>query len=209
MKYARWIALCAMAEFLGIGAAALWYGGANVLLGEPQPIAARVGAWIVMTLAAVPEGLILGGLQAIGLRWFFRSVPVRRWIVATTAVGLIGWAIGTFIPLFVVAEHSPQTGPEPGLATTASFAALFGLAIGTVLGLAQALVLPAGPRGKLALIIANSIGWAVALPMIYVAVQIGADFSALPLRLLAWVIGGLAGGIAIGFATASALRILE
>lgn len=32
----RWVGLCGLAEFLGIGSAAVWYGAINVWLGEPS-----------------------------------------------------------------------------------------------------------------------------------------------------------------------------
>lgn len=56
----RWSALCATAELLGIASAAIWYGGVNVWVGEPPELSVRIGAWLLMTLAAVPEGLVLG-----------------------------------------------------------------------------------------------------------------------------------------------------
>ena len=88
-------------------------------------------------------------------------MSTNTWIVATTAVGLLGWAIGTFtfILLFLVGEQAPLTGSQPRLAKTASFAARFGLALGAVLGSAQAFALPTDLRGKLAWVIANAIRW--------------------------------------------------
>ena len=99
MPYVRWVILCVLAELFGIGAAAIWYGGVNVLFGEPGTFLPRIGVWLLMTLAAVPEGVILGGLQAAGVRWFLPAVSAIRWIAATIAVGLLGWGIGTFMSI--------------------------------------------------------------------------------------------------------------
>lgn len=198
--------MCAVAEFLGIGAAALWYGVVNVVVGEPVPLLARAGAWLLMTLAAVPEGLVLGGLQAVGIRWFLPSVSMRRWIVATVAVGIVGWAIGTFIPLFVVGP-APGDVPvdEPGLAATALFAAVFGLAVGAIFGLAQYWALPGEARRRPLWVVANTAGWGLGLPCIYVAAQLGGDLDGWVPRIAAWALGGLGAGAALGGATGLAL----
>ncbi len=208
MRYVRWVILCALAELFGIGAAAIWYGGVNVLFGEPGTILPRIGVWLLMTLAAVPEGVILGGLQAVGVRWYLPDVSSVRWIVATIAVGLLGWGIGTFIPLFIVAGNAGAAGDEPGLIATALYACLFGVVVGTLFGVVQAWALPAQTRPKGAWVIANAAGWALGLPAIYVSAQIGADYPDWSSRLALWSAGGLATGAAVGIATGIALMIM-
>lgn len=184
-RLARWILLCAAAEFLGIAAAAVWYGGMNVAFGEPEPLALRTVAWILMSLAAVPEGIVLGGLQAIGIRWFRPDVPMRKWILATIAVGLLGWAVGTFMPMFLAPGEAGQPMPEPGLAQTAAFAAVFGVAVGAVFGLGQAWALPSKGGGRVGWVVANACGW--------------------PARIVIWALGGFGAGASIGIATGIAL----
>jgi hypothetical protein len=208
-RFAKWVALCGAAELIGISAAGAWYGTVNVWIGEPAAIPARIAAWFLMSLAAVPEGLILGGLQVAGIHWFIPDVSPRRWISATILVGLFGWGVGTFIPLFVMREATPQTGAEPGLGATAVFAAVFGVAVGAIFGLAQAWALPSHVRPRALWVVGNAIGWAAALPLIYVAAQIGGDYEGWSLRLAAWAAGGCAGGASLGVATGCALSLLE
>lgn len=208
MCYRRWIALCAVAEILGITAAALWYGAVNLTLGEPENLLLRAGVWGLMTLAAVPEGLILGGLQTIGVRWFVPGVRRRRWISATIAVGLLGWGIGTFIPMFVMTE-APLADPQavaPGLGPTLLFAAAFGAPVGLVFGAAQSLALP---NGRMLWTLANGIAWAVALPMIYGGAQLASDVTGWAPRLAFWALGGLGAGTTIGAITGLALLRLR
>lgn len=205
-KLGRWIVLCAFAEFAGIAAAALWYGLVAATFGEPQNMVLRVGVWLLMTAAAVPEGLVLGGLQAFGLRWFFPNIVWQRFVAATIAVGLVGWGVGTFIPLFVVGEVSATSGPEPSLLAVATYAAVFGALAGTLFGAAQAWALPTDRRGKLFWIAANAGGWTVALPLIYVAAQTGGDLQSTAARVLLWAVGGGGAGLIIGAATALAIQ---
>jgi hypothetical protein len=201
----RWIPLCAAAEFFGIAAAALWYGAVNVLIGEPEPLLARTGAWILMTLAAVPEGLVLGGLQAIGIGWFLAGISRRRWIAVTVAVGALGWGIGTFIPLFLVGQDIGSPPAEPGLLATALFSAAFGLAVGAIFGIAQFWALPPEARRKGLWILANAVGWGIGLPCIYVAAQLAGDLAGWAPRIALWALGGLGAGAALGTATGVAL----
>jgi hypothetical protein len=203
--FLRWVLLCALAEFLGIAAAALWYGAANVLFGEPAEFSARLAVWLVMSLAAVPEGLILGGLQATGIRWFIPKVSACKWILATVAVGFLGWAIGIAVPMFLYTVEGHKIEPQPNLTATAGFATAFGASVGAVFGLAQALVLPTDTQGKIQWTLANAVGWAIALPLIYAAAQLAAEYHGWPMRVAVWAIGGLAAGATIGVTTAGAL----
>ncbi len=202
-----WVLLCAFAEFFGIAAAAVWYGAINVTVGEPEHIALRVAAWFLMSLASVPEGVILGGLQSIGVRMFVPDVSVRRWVLATILVGFLGWAIGTFIPMFVMTEAPAAASSEPSSEFQGAilFAASFGLLIGAVFGAAQSYALPRGNGRRLAWTIANGIGWAVALPAIYGAAQIAAGYPGWSARIAIWAVGGSAAGILLGIVTGIAL----
>lgn len=200
---ARWIALCAIGELLGIAAGALWYGGAFLLIGEPPDLPGRLLAWTAMTLSAVPEALILGALQTAGLKPFW-PVRLRSWLAATLAVGLLGWGVGSAIPLFL---FPGDAGPaaEPGAQTTSLMAALFGAAAGLLFGAVQSLALPKGAR--LAWTLANAVGWAAGLPLIFLGAGLGADQPSLALRIARWAVGGLGAGAAVGLATSTAIAL--
>lgn len=201
-----WIPLCGAAEFLGIAAAALWYGLIAVAFGEPSNIVLRSGVWLLMTAAAVPEGFVLGRLQAWGLSWFFPNIVWQRFVVATVVVGLLGWGVGTFIPLFLVGDGAEATQQEPSLFAVAAFASIFGALAGALFGAAQAWAVPTDWRGKLLWVAANVAGWAIALPLIYVAAQMGADLTSTTAKVLSWAAGGGAAGLVIGAATALAIQ---
>lgn len=204
---ARWIVLCAVAEFLGIALAGAWYGIVAVTFGEPVELAPRIGVWLLATASAIPEGLVLGGLQAYGLRWFYPALSVTRWIAMTTLVGLAGWGVGTFIPLFFAAEAA--SGPEPSPMAIAAFAAIFGALAGLAFGAAQAFALSIGTDGRVKWIIANVVGWAFGLPLIYLAAQVASDFQSPIIMIALWAAGGLGAGLCIGVATAVAIAATD
>jgi hypothetical protein len=203
----RWVAICALAELLGLGAAGAWYGVANLLLGEPEPFWLRLGAWAAMASAAIPEALILGGLQAMALRAFWPAISIARWIAATLLVGLIGWGVGAGVPLFGPYASGAQ-GAEPSAQAVILFAAVFGLGAGLLFGVAQAWAIPKGVRRRWAWIVANTLGWAIALPLTYVAGQAAADLSGFTPRVALYGLGGLGAGLTIGLATACALAFM-
>jgi hypothetical protein len=209
--FIRWMLLCAGAELLGIASAATWYGGVHATLGEPEPLMLRLVAWLLMSLAAIPEGLILGGLQAIGVKVFIPAASARRWILATIFVGLLGWGIGTFIPMFIVTETPGAAAPDPTseLAGVMIFAAGFGLLIGAVFGAAQAWGLPRGGGRRWSWTIANAVGWAVALPMIYGAANIATEVPRWAAKLAIWAAGGCVAGLLIGIVTGVALLLMK
>ncbi len=210
-QLARWVLLCAVAEFAGIGLAAVWYGVIAVAFGEPDNIVARVGVWLLMTMAALPEGFVLGGLQARGLRWFFADLVPPRFIGATIAAGLIGWGIGSFIPLFVVRDtaNTAASAAEPSVLAVIGFAAAFGLIAGVVFGGCQAWALPVKTSSRVRWALANAAGWAAALPLIYLAAQAAADLSGAAPKILLWALGGGTAGLVIGVATAVVLPAME
>jgi hypothetical protein len=197
-----------VAELLGIGAAAMWYGPVNLWIGEPEQLVLRTGAWSLMSLAAVPEGLILGGFQAIGIKWWLPELSAARWIVATIAVGFIGWGIGTYIPMFLVDEAAFANGSDPGLVKTTMFAATFGIIVGAVFGLFQSWAFPSETKRRQYWIITNSIGWGIGLPLIYVAAQLASDQSTWIVRILLWAIGGVSAGFCVGVATGVGLYLI-
>lgn len=203
----RWIALCAVAEFFGIALAAIWYGIVAVTFGEPVELALRIGVWLLATMSAIPEGFVLGGLQAYGLRWFYPTLSATRWITMTTLVGLAGWGVGTFMPLFMVGEAA--SAPEPSPTAIAAFAAIFGSLAGVAFGAAQAFALPVGADGRVKWVIANVIGWALGLPLIYLAAQLAGDFQAPAAMVAIWATGGLGAGVCVGVATAVAIATTE
>ncbi len=204
----NWAFICALAEALGLLAAGIWYGTVMTLLGEPAQTAPRLGVWALASLAALPEGIVLGGIQAWWLHHLWPTLSVWRWIAATVAVGLVGWGFGTAMPLFLMPqglEAGLEDAAEPSLAALLGLAGLFGAAAGLLFGVVQALALPARAQPRRAWVLANVVGWAIGLPLIYAAAQLGSE-AATPAGTLAWwMAGGAAGGLAIGLCTGLAL----
>jgi hypothetical protein len=153
MRAAVWTALTTLGLAGGIVA--------GLLL--DNPLGEIVNAMIVTAAVTCTVGGVLGGAQSVGLRGMLRK-PLW-WIVATIAGIGIGLALGVVI---VEQVGIAATGVRPNLAriSSAMRALSFvtvGLVAGTVLGLAQWVVLRAQSAGIRHWIPASGLGLAVAL----------------------------------------------
>jgi len=131
----RWVVGCAVAEGIGMTAAST-----AALLANGWADDARVLALTAVVLGGLVEGTALGVIQARLLRAVL-GPRARAWALTTVAVAGLGWA----------AASAPQTlggdsGPPPPLGLVLAGAAGLGLAMGALLGAAQALTL----RGRVA-----------------------------------------------------------
>ena len=65
---ARWIALCAAGEVMGLALGAMWYRTIEHAFGAPEDFVQRIPIIFFLALAGLLEGAVLGSMQAFGLR---------------------------------------------------------------------------------------------------------------------------------------------
>jgi hypothetical protein len=185
--------------FTALGLATGLVGG--VLLG--MPLGQIVNAMIVTAAVTCLAGAILGGFQAISLRGVLRR-PVW-WIVAT----VIGMGLGLAAAVVTVEQtgillsgHRPQLAHLTTSFRAMSFIAL-GLVAGTILGVAQSLVLRRQvPRVK-GWVPATAIALAISLSGSSLAVDLSGLRVASAMGAIAFVI---LSGVAFGALTSWPLR---
>ncbi|MFP3712627.1 hypothetical protein [Puerhibacterium sp. TATVAM-FAB25] len=185
----RWIVLCAAAETVGMtAAAAAARGGAAMTQGDATG-ADLLGAWAVVVGGGLVEGLALGLAQAWGLRVWLPRRRRLRWMMVTLVVAGVGWAAGSAPAILAGAGGTP-----PPAWTVAGGAVGVGVAMGALLGVAQAWVLRGVvPRPGL-WVGACTAGWAVAMPVIF----LGASTTGVAWSIPAVVGWGAATGAAAG-----------
>jgi len=174
---------------------------AGLLVG--MPLGEIVNAMIVTAAVTCTVGGVLGGAQAIGLRRTLRK-PLW-WIVATIAGIGVGLALGV-----VLVEQAGilATGNRPNIARAgAAMRALslvtVGLVAGTILGVAQWLVLRAQSAGVRHWVVASAVGLAVAFTASSLLVDLsGLRFASAP----GFVTFILLSGMAFGLLTSWPLR---
>jgi hypothetical protein len=206
--YPRWIAACAAAELIGIGAAAGIAVAIGAVVGEPHTTASRLVVLAAMTAAGAIEGAALGWLEWRMLR---RRLPLLRagaWVGTTVAIAVIGWVVGMSASLFRGGGDG-AVAVEPGLARVLVMAAVMGGAAGAVFGGAQWLVLRRYAPHAGRWIAIHVPAWAAAMAAIFLGASV--PESGWP----AWAVGasgaagGLCGGLLLGAITGLVARTLE
>jgi hypothetical protein len=129
---ARWILACAIAEGIGMTAAASAAQVTTALFARATA-GAVVATLAVMVVGGLIEGGALGALQARQLARWVPRFSRTRWTLSTTIVAGIGWALAS-----APAAIAPDGGDAPALAVALAGALGLGAAMGAALGLAQA-----------------------------------------------------------------------
>lgn len=198
--WCRWTLSCAAGEILGIGAAGGMAGVVLATIGEPASGLERLANLLLMMLAGALEGYLVGFFQWRVLRQRL-GVPGRSWITATATVAVLGWFVGMLFPTFAPnpAPGAPSFEPTPLQVTL--LAAGFGLGIGTVFGLGQWLVLRYYAYQAGSWILANALGWGLAMVWIYLAASFPPAGATVWQLVLMGSLAGLMSGLSIGTIT--------
>lgn len=200
-----WIAANALGELLGLGLAVVVTIGAA--RAHALPPAAEI---LVVTMAFLAvgayEGAIVGAAQWLVLRRVLPSIGGKRWIGATVVGAVIAWMLGR-IPS-ALADFSGGGAVEPPLLVIVVLSSAAGAVLGSILGVAQWVVLRDHVRRAGVWIGANALAWAVAMPLIFIAAGIPSSHTpALAIGALALVAVGAA-GMLVGAIEGAFLRLL-
>lgn len=192
-----WIAAFAVAEVIGLGLA-----GGVVQRGHAGGEPSLFGALLTGAFAGAVEGAVVGTVLALALVTVRPALRIGRWIGGTMIGAMVAWAAGSTVPLFFGgADAAPVS--EPSLALTMVFAAGLGMVAGVVLAAFQAPALRSIGVSRRAWLLANAAGWAVAMPLAFVAADRPWTTSAALLRGAALV--ALMGAL-VGLATGLVVR---
>jgi hypothetical protein len=160
---ARWTALCAAAETVGMAAAAAAAETADVLIGEPARTAQVVVVVSLVVAGGLVEGTALGVAQSAGLRRLLPRRDRRLWVLVTVLVAGLGWA-GASAP---AALSSGPTGAPPPLLLLLAGAVGIGVTMGALLGAAQAVLLRGRVRHPWRWVAVNAAAWPPAMAVIF------------------------------------------
>jgi hypothetical protein len=201
----RWTALCAIAEAIGMTAAATAAKTSQALIGQPVNNGEVLLALSIAVGGGLVEGVALGGLQAAGMGRLLPGLNRPQWVLVTTAVAGVGWAGAS-----AVAGGSGQDdGAAPALLFILCAAIVLGAVMGALLGAVQASVLRGQVRHPWRWVGANMAAWAPAMAVIFFGAGVpGADWPALTVVPLA-AITGLAAGAALGLVSGWFLPTLD
>lgn len=205
LSLVRWTALCALAEAIGMTAAATAAKTSQAIIGQPANNREVLLALSIAVAGGLVEGLALGGLQASGMKRLLPDLNLPRWVLLTTAVAGVGWAGAS-----AVAGGSGQDdGAAPSKLLILGGAIVLGVMMGALLGGVQASVLGGQVRHPWRWVRANMAAWAPAMAVIFFGASLpGANWSALVVIPLATVTG-LAAGAILGLVSGVFLPTLD
>jgi hypothetical protein len=197
--------MCASAEAIGMTAAAAAAKSSQALVGEPSNGSEASIALALVVAGGLVEGVALGGLQAAGLQRALPALDRRRWLLVTMAVAGVGWAVASA----PAALSGGGDGPEPALLLVLGGALGLGVAMGALLGAAQAMALRGHVRHPWRWVAANAAAWGLAMMVIFLgATAPGADWPGPTVAVLGTVTG-LAAGTVLGVVSGWFLPTLD
>lgn len=204
LTLARWTALCAIAEAIGMTAAATAAKVSQAMVGEPATSRQVAVSLSLVVTGGLVEGVALGGLQAVGLGRALPGLGRRRWLLVTAAVAGLGWAAASA----PAALSGVGDGSAPPLLLVLAGASLLGGLLGALLGAAQASVLRGHVRHPWRWIGTSAAAWAPAMAVIFLgATAPGADWSGPTVAALG-AVTGLAAGAVLGLVSGSLMPAL-
>ncbi|MDH3604123.1 MAG: hypothetical protein OEU26_31330, partial [Candidatus Tectomicrobia bacterium] len=162
----------------------------------------RVTVMAVMVGAGAIEGLSIGYFQWRVLRSVFPKLTAASWLIATITVGALGWFLG-MLPSTLMAGATTELAQSPDLPAglVASWAALLGTGLGAVFGGSQWIVLRRHAHNAWTWMVANAMGWAIAMVILFLAASWPTEATAAGVVVLLGALAGLLAGLTVGAVT--------
>lgn len=158
-----WVVACAVAESVGMTAAATAAKISQEWLGDPPVGTDRAVSLLLVVGGGLIEGIALGSLQASVLGRAVAGFHARTWLWVTVVVAGLGWAAASAPSVM----SGSGDGAGPPLAIVLGGAVGLGLVMGAVLGLAQSVAFGASVRHPRRWIGISAAGWAPAMAIIF------------------------------------------
>jgi MFS family permease len=190
----RWISACAIGESIGLTTSGIVAALVVPLVvdesAEPSPVILRA----IMIGAGALEGAALGMAQQAVLGRWLESFSRRAWVLATSLGMAAGWALGTVLT-------SGDTPEQPNVGTMILYAVLMGAALGSVMGIASALVLRETSARLGPFVASSAVAWACAMVVSYFGANAlpAGDYG--PLALVFGLVTGAGMGGLVGLGT--------
>lgn len=196
--WGRWMVANALGELIGLGFVAAIAGGLVWRYGEPRSSGAVLLMTALMILLGACEGLVIGYAQWRAVHPYFRLLPRRAWMKATTLGAILAWGLGMIPSTLLALQETTLATPPAAMPDAVKYgmAALMGLGLGLALGVPQWLVLRQYLPHAAWWIPANALAWALGMPMIFFgAGAVPAGMSGAPMMLLVAAILAAAGAL--------------
>ena len=191
-----WIVSCSIAEGIGMTASAI--------AARAAPSWSSSMGLVIVVIGGLVEGLALGILQASWLARRYPGLSRARWVVTTVLVAGVGWAFAS-----APAALGDGSGSQPPPALILAASAGLGVAMGALMGAAQALAFRGAVRHPWRWVWISTIAWMPTMVVIFVGATLpDASWPTGRVVVLA-AITGLAAGAALGVVSLSLMGTLN
>lgn len=192
----RWMIACALAEAVGMSAAAGAAKISQAFIGEPVGGLGVALALAMVIAGGLVEGVSLGTAQSWAMQLTHPHIRRGPYVAVTVAFAGLGWAAASAPAAF---SGGSSDGQQPARVLVVLGGAGLGLVMGCLLGAVQAWVLMPSVTRPRRWINANAIAWVPAMAVIFFgATAPQADWSWWSVVLAGALTGGVAGTI-LGF----------
>ena len=207
VRWSHWVLLLAVAEAIGMTAAAGAARASMAVVGDPPTLGQSAAVLGLAVAGGGVEGLALGLATYRGLGADGSGLTRGRWVGVTALVAMLAWAIGSAPASFSGNGRADDAGP-PWLLVVVG-AAVLGLVTGALLGGAQARLL----RGQVAhhrrWVTASCLGWAPAMAIIFVGATVPDAGWSTPVVVVTGTVTGFLAGAVLGAISGVVLRSLD
>ncbi|TAJ17410.1 MAG: hypothetical protein EPO65_11145 [Dehalococcoidia bacterium] len=200
--WARWVAHFVAGELVGLGGVGLIGLLAMAFVPDDASTALQVLLFVLMSASGGLEGISVGWSQHRVLREVLPDVSRRAWILATTAGAVGAWVIGAGVAMSLPSSVDPSD--------VLWLWAILGVALGAVLGGAQAFALRGHVPAVERWIVANAVGWSAGLAVSFAGIGLASEVPtllAIPLALVTGALTGIAPGAVTGHALVRYARV--
>lgn len=202
----KWIINYSLGELIGIGIAASIGRFLFVSFPENSAVSQSALTVIILFVAGIAEGLILGYIQWKSLSKFVPGFTPMLWIFVTTFSTLAGWLFILPPGVMFIAFLS-----KISLISTYSsylYTMLVGIAFGGLIGIPQFFIIRKHFKNAAIWIVTNAIGWMLSFLIVYSALLLLNYATSFIQNFLLIALACILSGLVQGFVTGTSLHFL-
>lgn len=200
----RWMLNYSFGELLGIGAAATI--GRLLFVNFSNVSSTSAMAFIILVVAGVAEGLIIGYIQWKSLSKLVLHFRPGLWVMVTILSALTGWLL--ILPPAVMFISFLSKLALISDYYSVFYSTLAGVAFGGLIGIPQFFIIRKFYKNAAIWIFANTIGWAFSFLVIYSALSLLSNTTSFVYNLFVIVGACILSGLAQGIVTGTSLHFL-
>jgi hypothetical protein len=202
----KWIFKYSLGELIGIGVAAAIARFLFLSYPQSEKISGTVLNVIILMIAGISEGLIIGYIQWRSLSKLVSDFPPLLWMFITTFATLAGWLFvlppGIMLIAFLAKISLISTN------NSILYTLLIGVIFGGMIGIPQFLIMRKYFENAIIWVLSNAVGWMMSFLIIYSSLLLFQYTRSFLIDLLLIVSACVLSGFIQGMITGYALHFL-